>query len=220
MYQPTAGALSENRSLGTAAVPGARRRLDTHGDIIMEIKKRFTFANVVSVAALIMATAGAGGGVAYAHGKIGSADIKKNAVKSKHVKNNNLKSSDIRNNNLRGKDIRDGSLGVQDLSTGVLSGISEAWVNVSFNGTVNRAYNRKGGAPTVVHTNLGQYTITVPGTSATDGSAVVSVNGGSISGESCIMEDVNADGSFDIDCFDTDTGALSDENFQFVLFQS
>lgn len=196
----------------------------------MKLTNRTTFANVVSVAALIVATAGAGGGVAYAHGKIGSGDLKKNAVKSKHVKNNNLKSKDIKNgnlkskdiknNNLRGVDVRNGSLGVEDLSTEVLSGISEAWVNVSGNGTVNRSYNRMGGTPTVNRTSVGQYTITVPGTSASDQSAVVAVNGGSIWGESCTMEDVNPNGSFDVDCFDTDTATLSDENFQFVLFQS
>ncbi len=186
----------------------------------MEIKKRFTFANVMSVTALIVATAGTGGGVAYAHGKIGSADIKKNAVKTKHVKNNNLKSKDIRDNNLKGRDIKDGSLRIKDLSAEVLSAISEAWVNVASTGQVDRSYNRMGGTPTVARTSVGQYTVTIPGTSATDGSAVVSVNGGSIYGESCIMEDVNADGTFDVDCFDTDTGALSDERFQFVLFQS
>ena len=53
---------------------------------------RPSYANVTATVALALAL-GVGG--AYAAGKIGSADIAKNAVKSKHVKNGQVKTPDL-----------------------------------------------------------------------------------------------------------------------------
>jgi hypothetical protein len=71
------------------------------------------------------------GGTAYAADKIGSQDIKRNAVKSKHIKKNQVKSSDLKNGkavksadvkdgSLEGKDVRDDSLTAADLDESTL----------------------------------------------------------------------------------------------------
>ncbi|WP_193611791.1 hypothetical protein [Nocardioides lijunqiniae] len=71
------------------------------------MKLRLTPSFVVAVLALVVAT----GGVGYAAGRIGSAQIKDNSVQSKDVRNNTLTSKDVRNKSLTGQDLREGSLG-------------------------------------------------------------------------------------------------------------
>jgi len=55
-------------------------------------KRRLSYANVTATLALVIATSMGG---AYAHGKISSADIEKNAVKSRHIAPKNVKTSDL-----------------------------------------------------------------------------------------------------------------------------
>ncbi|WP_134741584.1 hypothetical protein [Nocardioides sp. 503] len=68
---------------------------------------RLTPSFVVAVLALVLAT----GGVGYAAGKIGSAQIKNNSVKSQDIRDNSLTGKDVRNGTLTGQDVRKGSLG-------------------------------------------------------------------------------------------------------------
>ena len=55
-------------------------------------RPKLTYANVVSTLALFLAL---GGGAVWAAGKLGSGDIKRNAIRSKHVKPNAVKGSDV-----------------------------------------------------------------------------------------------------------------------------
>jgi len=60
--------------------------------IPLKLRPRLTYANVASTLALVLAMSMGG---AYAHGKIGSADIMKNAVKSRHIANGHVKTPDL-----------------------------------------------------------------------------------------------------------------------------
>ncbi len=59
---------------------------------------RLSYANVMSTVACFVAL----GGGAYAASKIGSQDIKRNAVLSKHIKGNQVKGGDVKESTLRG----------------------------------------------------------------------------------------------------------------------
>jgi hypothetical protein len=58
--------------------------------LLDRIRRRLSFANVISVISLFVAL----GGGAYAAGLVGPGDIAKNAVLSKHVKNGQIKRGD------------------------------------------------------------------------------------------------------------------------------
>lgn len=179
----------------------------------MKSKNRTTFANVVSVAALIVATAGAGGGVAYAHGKIGSAQLKANAVKSKHVKNNNLKSKDIKNGNLRGVDVKNGSLGAQDLNGKTASGLNVVGIHGNSNGSTRSWFNRVGGAPQVSKTGAGRYRIYFPGATP-DANSIVQVSTWNNNGRcSAGHTSVGGNPGFYVNCFDAGTTTYSDKRY-------
>jgi hypothetical protein len=61
-----------------------------------QIRRRLTYANVVATLALFLAV----GGGAYAVSKIGSNQIRRNAIKSKHVAKNALRGADVRESSL------------------------------------------------------------------------------------------------------------------------
>ena len=75
------------------------------------IRSRLTYANVMSTLAVFLLL----GGGAWAVQKIGSKNIKKNAVRSKHIKKNQVKSPDIKDGTVRAKDVKDGTIGAADL---------------------------------------------------------------------------------------------------------
>lgn len=60
--------------------------------MLEQIRRRLTYANVMSTIAVFGVL---GGGGAYAAGKIGSGDIKRGAVRSKHIKNGTIRARDI-----------------------------------------------------------------------------------------------------------------------------
>jgi hypothetical protein len=80
--------------------------------MLSKIRRHLSFANVVSVIALFVAL----GGVAYAAGTIGSADVINNSLLSADLKDNQVKSVDVRDDSLAGggltgTDIVESSLG-------------------------------------------------------------------------------------------------------------
>jgi len=89
------------------------------------IRRRLTYANVVSTAALFVVL---GGGAVALEGRnsVNSGDVKNNTLKSVDLKNDSVKSVDVRDGTLRGADIKpesiggdriaDGSVGAADLS--------------------------------------------------------------------------------------------------------
>lgn len=65
------------------------------------LRSRLSYANVASTLALLLALGGAG---AYAAAKIGSSDIKDNAVRSRHIKNGEVTGKDVKESSLKGVD--------------------------------------------------------------------------------------------------------------------
>lgn len=104
------------------------------------LRRRLTYANVVSTIALVLAV---GGGGVYAASKIGAQGIRKNAIHSFHIKNKQVRRQDIAggsinsrkvsNESLTGKDIKEATLGLvpsaQDART--VNGITERVVRAS-----------------------------------------------------------------------------------------
>lgn len=192
----------------------------------MKFQERLTFANVVSVLALILALAGTGG-VAYAHGKIGSGDLKTNAVKSRHIANGHVRTPDLKNNSvqgnkvkngsLRGVDIRNGTLTSRDFSTGA-DGVALAGASVV--GTaVPSSFNRLGGQITVTNPSPGNYDVTIPGAHFSSWqTALVSVSG--VVNGNCYVNFVDgaSPSTLEVACRDL-AGAPANKYFKLVVFE-
>jgi hypothetical protein len=80
--------------------------------LLIKIRAHLSFANVISIVALFVAL----GGTSYAVTKVGSKNIKKNAVRTKHIKRSQVTSGDIRNR----------TIGSQDLAPGLIGGTLQA----------------------------------------------------------------------------------------------
>lgn len=76
-------------------------------------------AMIVACIALFVGMTGAG----YAATKIGSAQIKNNAVLSKHIKNGQVRTGDLRANAVNGAKIADNTVAGEDVKDGTLSGV-------------------------------------------------------------------------------------------------
>jgi hypothetical protein len=82
------------------------------------IRPHLTFANVVSVLALVVALGGTG---AYAANElIGSGDIERNAVLSKHIKNGQVNTADFAEGAVDSEAVEDKSLTGKDFESGQL----------------------------------------------------------------------------------------------------
>jgi hypothetical protein len=104
------------------------------------LRRRLTYANVVSTIALVLAV---GGGAVYAASKIGAQGIRKNAIHSFHIKNKQVKRQDIAggsintrkvsNESLTGKDIQEATLGLVPSAADArtVNGITERVVRAS-----------------------------------------------------------------------------------------
>ncbi|QYJ03035.1 hypothetical protein KUV85_11905 [Nocardioides panacisoli] len=191
----------------------------------MQFQERLTFANVVSVLALIVALAGTGGGVAYAHGKIGSAQLKTNAVKSHHIKNGQVKGGDlknnavgsgkVKNNSIRSGDVKNRSLTHADISTGA-DGVALASVSVV--GTaVPHQFNRLGGPITVTNPSPGNFDVKVPGADF-DSWQTVLADLNAVSGNCWINFVANAaPDTLEVRC-DNAAGAAANRYFKLTVF--
>lgn len=134
-------------------------------------RPRLTYANVASTLALALALSMGG---AYAAEKVGSNQIKKNAVKSKHIANGQVKTADLRNGAVKTAKVRDGAVTSSKVLDGTLqgsdfapraAGVAMAGVTVTGAGAVANSFNRVGGAITVSQSSVGTYAVTIPGTS-------------------------------------------------------
>ncbi len=76
------------------------------------MRRRLTYANTVSSLALLLALAG---GTAWAAGKIGPTDIKRDAVRTKHIGVDQVRSAEVAGNALTGDDVADNSLRTADI---------------------------------------------------------------------------------------------------------
>lgn len=75
------------------------------------IRRRLTFANVVSVIALFVALGGGAYAISIGKGDVKSRHIAKGAVKSKQLKNDDVRSIDIEDGQVAASDLGPGSVG-------------------------------------------------------------------------------------------------------------
>ncbi len=91
--------------------------------MIISIKKRLTYANVMSTLAVFLVL---GGGAAFAATKlaknsVGSMQLKKNAVTTAKVKNGAINGAKVTDGSLTGADLADGSIGGGDIANLAIS---------------------------------------------------------------------------------------------------
>ncbi|QYJ03036.1 hypothetical protein KUV85_11910 [Nocardioides panacisoli] len=201
----------------------------------MKMQERLTFANVVSVLALIVALAGTGGGVAYAHGKIGSAQLKTNAVKSHHIKNGQVKGGDlksdavgsgkVKNNSIGSGDLKDNSIGSRDVRNGSLTeadlatstdGVALAGAAVHLT-SVDHQFNRLGGQISLVRVGPGKYDLRVPGARFAEYGQQILASVSNAREAICSVAGRTVADTIQVRCYDSE-GAFRDASFQIFLF--
>jgi hypothetical protein len=169
------------------------------------LRRRLTYANVVSTIALVLAV---GGGAVYAASKVGAGGIRKNAIHSFHIKNKQVKRQDIAggainsnkvsNASLTGKDIKDDSLNGHDIDESSLGLVPLAQDARTLNGAtmrVLRASQPSGSTPSQVLSQAGlTVSLSCPG-----GTATIEVRGA-------------ASGDFGT-VFDSDSGGVQQFDF-------
>jgi hypothetical protein len=79
------------------------------------VRRRLTYANVIATLALFLAL---GGGAVWAAGKIGSKDLRANAVTAGKIKRNAVTASKIRANAVTGEKLKAGSVSFAKLAAG------------------------------------------------------------------------------------------------------
>jgi hypothetical protein len=86
--------------------------------IAKAIRERLSYANVTATLALFVAL---GTGGAYAASKIGSKDIKRDAVRAKHVNKNAIGSPELRRNAVKANHLRAGSVRTGKIPDGAVT---------------------------------------------------------------------------------------------------
>lgn len=137
------------------------------------MKPRFGYADVMSTVCFVLLVLGlAGGGAAFAHGKIGSSDIKSSAVKTRHLYKGSVGAGKIRPGAVTTGKLRDHSVTGAKLAPNALrgpefadhaAGVAQAGVTVAPDGTAGGWFNRLGGKPQVTRTEAGRYQVRIPG---------------------------------------------------------
>jgi hypothetical protein len=204
------------------------------------VRKRLTYANVMSSLAVFLVL---GGATAFAASKIGAKQLKANSVKTGKIAKEAVTTSKLRNgsvvtskigagavtggqlgsNSVTGSKIANGSITSDKLATQFLptatAGVPLAGVNVAANGTLRRWFNRMGGEPRVEQTGPGSYIVVFPGLEGqaffSNSLAQVSLDGGAAG----LITRTSSGGDPVIHTFTFDsTGAVpTDREFDYVL---
>jgi hypothetical protein len=117
---------------------------------VKQIRKRITYANVMSSIAVFLVL---GGGAAYAAKKIGSNEIKgnsittgkikKNAVTASKIKKNSITTAKIANGAVDGSKVKDGSLTGADINVSTLGTVPSATIASNVNGIALTKFNER-----------------------------------------------------------------------------
>lgn len=151
--------------------------------------RRFTYANVVSTLALVIAVGGSGAvvaNVAIPKNSVGSPQIKNGQVKTPDLGKKSVTSPKIRTNAVKGNHVKNGTLGAAEFGAAPM-GVARGYVWNSFvSGPIGTpqtvshdyAFNSSGGPITITHTAAGSYTVTFDGLTLNRGHVQVSGYGG------------------------------------------
>jgi hypothetical protein len=104
--------------------------------MLMKLRSRLTYANVMATLAVFISLGGTS--YAVARGSIGSREIKNNAVTSTDLKNNGIRGTDLRNNTVAGVDVKNDGLTGADVLESSLGTVPSANAAGAAN-TANRA---------------------------------------------------------------------------------
>jgi len=139
---------------------------------LKKLSNRLTYANVMSTVAVFLVL---GGATAFAATKIGSGEIKANAiltgkikkeaVTTSKIKNSAISTSKIADDAVTGGKVNEGSLGtVPSANTANFAGSAnpEAFAKVEVNGSVDTALSKGIGSANVTHPESGVYCVTAP----------------------------------------------------------
>lgn len=91
-----------------------------------KIRKRLTYANVMSSIAVFLVVGGATAFAALGKNTVGTKQLKKNAVTSAKIKNNAVTTNKIKANAVNGAKVKDGSLTGADINLGALGTVPSA----------------------------------------------------------------------------------------------
>ncbi|MGN6814799.1 MAG: hypothetical protein ACTHK3_01770 [Solirubrobacterales bacterium] len=91
-----------------------------------KIRKRLTYANVMSSIAVFLVIGGATAFAALGKNTVGTKQLKKNAVTTAKIKNNAVTTNKIKNNAVNGAKVKDGSLTGADINLGALGTVPSA----------------------------------------------------------------------------------------------
>jgi hypothetical protein len=86
------------------------RQDSIRGGLMARVRRRLTFANVVSLMALFVALSGGAYAVTIPKRSVGARQLKRNAVTRSKIKNRAVTSSKVKDRSLRAKDFRSGEL--------------------------------------------------------------------------------------------------------------
>ena len=91
-----------------------------------KIRKRLTYANVMSSIAVFLVIGGATAFAALGKNTVGTKQLKKNAVTTAKIKNNAVTTNKIKANAVNGAKVKDGSLTGADINLGALGTVPSA----------------------------------------------------------------------------------------------
>jgi hypothetical protein len=171
---------------------------------VKQIRKRLTYANVMSSIAVFLIL---GGATAVAAKKIGSNEIKgnsittgkikKNAVTASKIKKNSISTSKLQNGAVTGDKVKDGSLTGADINAATLGTVPSATTAANVNGVaVSRFIERSaGGTAEKDIFNNGHLRVTF----ACDGAGNITVNAYTLSEHASIESYGNSSDTSDSD---------------------
>jgi hypothetical protein len=131
-----------------------------------QLRKRITYANVMSTIAVFLCL---GGATAVAAGSLG-----KNSVGPRQLKSKSVTTGKIANNAVNGSKVANGSLTGADIN-GATDGMIKAAAKVSSGGVLENSFTRLGGAITSSQNGTGDYTINIPGATGSTNDKIVGV---------------------------------------------
>ena len=175
-------------------------------------------ALIIAIIALFVSI----GGVGYAASKIGTNDIKNQAVTKQKIAKKAVTTGRLNDQAVTERTIRDQAVTSSKVDGSIVTantvGVPIAGMNIASNGTVRQFFNRVGGAPTVSHTaNSGNYSITIPGL---QGKVLNSASVSLASLQDGLGEIRVSSSGGDPLIFTADSsGSAADRAFEYVVFQ-
>lgn len=157
------------------------------------LRRRLTYANVVSTIALVLAV---GGGAVYAASKIGAQGIRKNAIHSFHIKNKQVKRQDIAGGSINGHKVSNGSLTGKDIQEATLGLVPTAEDARTVNGITERVVRASQADPSGATQIVGQGGLAVLFV-CTGGNAVMQAHGSAPGDAGTVFEPLSGTQQFD-----------------------